>query len=227
MYSSVSVAGSETPVQLPAFLDGFRAIHRAMRRDAARLERVAPDIGSPRQARRLARFYDHFLVSIEHHHEREDAVVWPQLIEREPDFAAESEVLHHDHEVLHDALYAVATALGDLVDGTVADPATLAAATGRLRQHLNDHLDREEAAAFHRIARSFTADEYHALEKQFREGLSIAALGFEGPWVLDGLPAEQSKAMIGEVPPPLRVLYYVAFRPRYRQIAAVLEGVSR
>ncbi len=44
MNTSVNVAGPESPVELPAFLDGFRAIHRAMRRDAARLEVVAEGI---------------------------------------------------------------------------------------------------------------------------------------------------------------------------------------
>ncbi len=227
MHSSVSVADPESPVELPAFLDGFRAIHRAMRRDTARLVRVAPRIGDRRQARRLARWYDHFLVSIEHHHQREDLVVWPLLVDREPGFAADTATLQHDHEVLDVALHAVAGALRDLVDGVVADPALLVAAAVGLRDHLDEHLDREEAAAFWRIARSFTAEEYRHLEEELREGLPVSALAFEAPWVLDGLPAEQVAAMIGEVPVALRVLYYLAFRPRYRRIAAVLEEVSR
>jgi Hemerythrin HHE cation binding domain len=226
MYPSETVTGVES-VELPAFLDGFRAIHRAMRRDTARLVRVAPRIRDRRQARRLTRWYEHFLVSIEHHHQREDLVVWPLLIDREPGFAADSATLQHDHEVLDTALHAVAGALRDLVDGVVVEPAVLIAAAGRLHDHLHEHLDREETAAFGRIARSFTADEYHHLEEQLRQGLALSALAFEAPWVLDDLPAAQAAAMIGDVPPALRALYYVAFRPRYRRIAAVLEELSR
>ena len=227
MYTSVSVAGLDSPVELPAFLDGFRAIHRAMRRDAARLERLAPRVDDQRRARRLARWYGHFLASIEHHHQREDLVVWPLLVDRDPSFAAETAALQHDHEVLDDALHSVATALRDLVDGNVADPGLLAATATRLRNHLDEHLDREEAAAFPRIARSFNADEYHEVEKELREGLSMSELAFEAPWILDGLDSEQSEAMIGEVPVALRVLYYLAFRPRYLRIAAILGEVSR
>ena len=95
------------------------------------------------------------------------------------------------------------------------------------RRHLDEHLDREEAAAFPRIARSFTAEEYHELEEELRKGLSLPALAFEAPWVMEGLPAEQTAAMIGSVPMVLQVLYYVAFRPRYRHIAAILGEVSR
>jgi hypothetical protein len=221
MYTSVSVAGLDSPVELPAFLDGFRAIHRAMRRDAATRGPRAR-VGDQRRARRLARWYGHFLASIEHHHQREDLVVWPLLVDRDPSFAAETAALQHDHEVLDDALHSVARALCDLVDGTVADPGLLVATATRLRHHLDEHLDREEAAAFPRIARSFTADEYHEVEKELREGLSMSELAFEAPWILDGLAAEQAEAMIGEVPVALRVLYYLAFRPRYQRIAAVL-----
>jgi hemerythrin-like domain-containing protein len=227
MHSSVSVAGPESPIDLPAFLDGFRAIHRAMRRDVTRLERVAPGVGDRRRARRLARWYDHFLVSIEHHHQRDDLVVWPLLIDREPGFAAETATLEHDHEVLDEALHAVARALRDLADGIAADPAPLVAAAARLRHHLDEHLDREEAAAFPRIARNFTAEEYHRLEEELREGLPMSALAFEAPWVLDGLPQEQAAGMIGDAPVALRVLYHLAFRPRYRRIAAVLAEASR
>ena len=227
MHPSVTVPGPESPVELPAFLDGFRAIHLAMRRDAARLVRVASLTGDRRQARRLARWYDHFVVSIEHHHEREDLVVWPLLVDREPGFAADTAALQHDHEVLDVVLHDVADALRDLVDEVVADPVLLVAAAVRLRDHLAEHLDREEAAAFWRIARSFSAEEYRELEEELREGLPVSALAFEAAWVLDGLPAEQAAAMIADVPLALRVLYYVAFRPRYRRIAAILEEVSR
>jgi Hemerythrin HHE cation binding domain len=198
-----------------------------MRRDAARLVRLAPGVRDRRLARRLARWYEHFLVSIEHRHQREDLVVWPLLVDREPGFAADTATLQHDHEVLDEALHAVAKALRDLAEGIVADPAPLLAAAARLRHHLDEHLDREEAAAFPRIARSFTAEEYRQLEEKLREGLPLSALAFEAPWVMDGLPAEQATAMIAGVPVALRVLYHLAFRPRYRRIAAVLEEASR
>jgi iron-sulfur cluster repair protein YtfE (RIC family) len=227
MYTFDSVASLDSPLELPAFLDGFRAIHLAMRRDMARLVEVAPGAGDRRMAGRLLRWYDHFLVSIEHHHQREDAVVWPRLVDRDPGFAAETTVLQHDHEVLDAALHDVATSLRDLVDGRETDPAFLVSASARLRRHLDDHLDREEAAAFPRIARNFTAEEYHELEEELRKGLSTSALAFEAPWVLDDLPAGQQAAMIGGVPAVLRVLYYLAFRPRYRRISAVLGEVAR
>jgi len=227
MYSSVTVTAPGSPVEIPAFLDGFRAIHQAMRRDVSRLERLAPSLGDRSRARRLARWYGHFLTSIEHHHHREDLVVWPLLIDRDPTFAGESSTLHHDHEVLHEALYAVASAIGALAEGTVVDTAVLVAAAAHLRRHLNEHLDREEAAAFPRIARTFTAEEYHELEEKLREGLPMSALAFEAPWVLDGLPPEEFAAIAADVPVALRVLYYLAFRPRYRRLAAVLEEVAR
>ncbi len=153
--------------------------------------------------------------------------MWPLLIDREPLFAAEAVSLQHDHEVLDEALHSVAKALHDLVDGSAADSGRLVATATRLRRHLDEHLDREEAAAFPRIARSFTADEYHEVEEELRKGLSLPALAFEAPWVMEGLPAEQTAAMIGSVPMVLQVLYYVAFRPRYRHIAAILGEVSR
>jgi len=55
----------------------------------------------------------------------------------------------------------------------------------------------------------------------------MSALAFEAPWVLDGLPPEEFAAIAADVPVALRVLYYLAFRPRYRRLAAVLEEVAR
>ena len=227
MHPSTTLAGSESPVALPAFLDGFRAIHTAMRRDSTRLARIAPFVGDRHQARRLARWYAHFLVSIEHHHQREDHIVWPLLVDREPGFAAEIATLHHDHEVLDEALHAVSDALRDLVDGIATDPAALVDAATRLSHHLEEHLDREEAVAFPTIARRFTAEEYHGLEDELRKGLSLPALAFEAPWVMDGLSADEVASMFDGVPLALRVLYRLAFRPQYRRLSAILEELSR
>ena len=51
------------------------------------------------------------------------------------------------------------------------------------------------------------------MEEELRKGLSLPALAFEAPWVMEGLPAEQTAAMIGSVPMVLQVLYYVALPP--------------
>lgn len=212
---------------IPAFLHGFRAMHLAMRRDAAGLARLAPQLTERRAARRVAHWFDHFVVSIEHHHQREDDVIWPRLIEHDHTFDSIGITLQHDHETLDRALHAVDVAIREVADGRTGETHRIVRAATELQRHLDDHLDREEAAVFPRLAQHFTADQYAVIEAELRRGLGLAAMAFQAPWVLDGLPAEQIAALLDPVPAPIRLLNATVFRPRYRRLTSLAFGGLR
>jgi hypothetical protein len=90
---------------------------------------------------------------------------------------------------------------------------------------LDQHLEREEAAAFPLIAEAYTAGEYAVIEKQFAEGSTIGRMAFELPWVLDGTGSALDGLVAELLPTPIRLLNRLVFTRRYRRIAAPLRSV--
>src|SRR4051812_5636588 len=183
----------------PAFLDGFARMHTAMRRDVERLPRAVAAASQPGATAALLPWYRRFRSTLELHHQREDTIIWPELIRRDPSFAAPQAELLADHLVLDAALAAVELALAGGDDA--------AGAARQLGGVLVDHLAREEAAAFPRLAACFTAEEWVAIERSFLKGTSVGHLAFEIPWVLDGLTDQEVAEVKAEAPLPLRLAY--------------------
>ena len=48
-------------------------------------------------------------------------------------------------------------------------------------------------------------------------GLAVGAEFFA--WMLDGAPPERVAAVLTELPPPLRLLYRVVWKPRYTRVS--------
>ena len=73
----------------PDFLEGIIVIHGAMLRDADRLPRAIDAATTREAAVALQRWFAKFAREVEHHHLREDDVVWPMLVERESVFGVQ------------------------------------------------------------------------------------------------------------------------------------------
>ena len=77
-------------------------IHQTFRRafeESARLIRESP-APSPGRVTFLADHIDFGLTMLEHHHEGEDTILYPLLVERVPDHAARTEQIDHEHQVV-------------------------------------------------------------------------------------------------------------------------------
>lgn len=209
-----TLLADSSATEVPEFLAAFAGMHAAMRRDVERLVVVAA-MPSPR----LARWFHHFRETLEKHHEREDTVVWPALVARDPGFGEFLGELADDHQALDHALADLGAAIAGGADCRT--PAI------RLRQVLRDHLDREEAAAFGRIASAFRDEEWKAVEHALLEGTSLSHLAFEVPWILDGMPAASAARLRAQLPRPVRVLHRLVFAPRYSRVAAVIRDGGR
>jgi hypothetical protein len=208
------------------FLAGFAALHRAMRRDTRRLPLAIARLEHPADAARLVRWYTAFHAAIDHHHRREDDLVWPELQRRDSSFGHHAEELTDDHHVLEAALTDVGTGLRDLAAGRREVRASVVMAAEGLATILHDHLAREEAAAFGRIGHAFTAEEYAALEGQMTHGMSIRELAFLGPWTFDELDPNVAADMLELLPAPMRLLVRTVFTRRYQRLAAPLLAVA-
>jgi iron-sulfur cluster repair protein YtfE (RIC family) len=222
------LAMTEERLALPDFLTGFMAIHDAMRRDATRLAALDATLAAPAPratGEQLRRWWAHVEAAIVHHHEREDDLLWPDLMARRPAFAERHAQLEADHDALDEAMLALHDAFAAMAAGDD-DPAARHAAVAGFATLLDEHLRREEAAAFPLIAEAYTAEEYAVIEKAFAEGSSIARMAFELPWVLDGTGAELDALVAELLPAPIRLLNRLVFTTRYRRIAAPLLSVA-
>ncbi|MGY1739654.1 MULTISPECIES: hemerythrin domain-containing protein [unclassified Blastococcus] len=210
----------------PSFLE-----HRAMRTDAERLHAlvVSADPADADRLTGLASWYARYEGAIHDHHTAEEAVIYPALVERDPTFADADGELRGEHRVLVDRL----TSTGQSLQGLPAaagggrwerDREEAVRSVGALQDILALHLPHEEAVAFPRYRREFTAEEFTALGKAAWKVVGARAVVFAGPWVLDhATPAERAE-MLAAQPLLLRLLYRLALRPRYERLSQPLHA---
>jgi len=87
-------------------------VHRLFRQayaEAARLVRAGP-APSPGRVTFLADHIDFALAALHHHHEGEDALLYPKLIARVPEQAPMTEQVEHEHLLIKTALDAASAA---------------------------------------------------------------------------------------------------------------------
>jgi hypothetical protein len=157
------------------------------------------------------------------HHHGEDAGLWPLVRDRCAGAAALVDAMEADHARIAPLVDACATAARQY--GTeVSDEARLAllGALEQLGDVLLPHLQREEDEAMPLASVAVSAAEWHAIDQQyFIKPKSLAELGLEGHWLLDGLDAERSQVVVHQVPPIPRLVLLHGFARRYRRRAAV------
>lgn len=198
-------------------------IHAAVRRDVARTEQALRGMrdGDGARAREIKRGWANLVGELKHHHEQEDALVWPFLQSRGVDQGL-LETMESEHQALGQALRDGAAAL----DAVVAEPTTTRAlaaadAVAQSGQVIGGHLDHEERDVEPLIRAQAQTPEWKAVERKFREG-GLTRGGNMMAWLMDGgSPAAQS-ALRATIPTPvLFVLSRVFGRGYHKQVAPI------
>ncbi len=194
------------------------AAHDAFRRDLVSLARAASaaDRADPQRREQVGRGWQVFKRQLHFHHTGEDRLIWPRLADR----LARSEGAMSTLEAMEEE-HALVDPLLEAVDAAFTDPAgdQLADAVDELVTTLQSHLAHEERDALPLIGTALTAAEWRAVGLRLgrQNGLSGSSEFFA--WMLDGIPADEVTAVLSELPPPLRLVYRVAWRPRYAKIS--------
>jgi hypothetical protein len=190
------------------------AAHDALRRDLVSLARAAaaPDRTDPPRRERVGRGWEVLKRQLHFHHTSEDRYIWPKLEERLARSENATSVLAamaEEHARIEPLLAAV--------DGAFAGPADgrLAGAVDELATALHGHLRHEERDALPLIGSALTAAEWRAVGRRLGRENGLAGGAEFFPWMLDGAPGEQAGAVLAQLPPPLRLVYRVAWKPRY------------
>lgn len=181
-------------------------MHHAFRRDLARFEaavRQTP-LGDAAAWAALARRWDRFATVLHHHHEVEDASIWPVLVahtERLGETAslATLAAMEAEHDDIDPALAAVRHGFADMLAHPCADHRNaLDVHVTATRGLLGDHLRHEETEALPLLQRVMDDEEFAASERAAASAYPVRLVPFLLPWVADGLPDTVMGRLLGD-----------------------------
>lgn len=173
----------------------------------------------------VAAYYANVLAMLHAHHEGEDELIWPKLVERAPDEADLIARMQSQHAGLLDALTEAERRLQDWITTSDIDHgASLAAALATLGVLCAAHFDEEERRILPLAAEHCTVEEWAELP-------SHAMRSFTGDrmWLVIGLVQEQMplsvrSEMEANMPPPVREMWQSDGRKQFEQFVADLRG---
>ena len=201
-------------------------IHRTFRKaydESARLVRAAP-APSPGRVTFLADHIDFAIAMLHNHHEGEDELLYPKLIERVPEQAAMTEQVDHEHQLIKTALDQASAACAAWRGRPSAETGeALAAALGHLNEVVQPHLDDEEQKVVPLAAVTLTQQEWDAMGKHAVASIPRNKRGIAFGMLLDPLNQADRAYMMRVLPVPVRVLYPVLIGRPYKKYAATLR----
>jgi len=218
----------KTDPDAPADTRMMGIVHEALRRDLGRartvLTAIPPPIGAQRRA--IAAHLGWMMRFLHAHHRTEDEGLYPMVRERDPAAGALLDRMNADHEAIAPGIERVEAAAADYgradADG---QRERLLAALDDLEDSLLPHLRREEDDMMPVVSCTITQRELrHWDEEQNIKPKSLAELGGEGHWILDGLGPEERDLVVHLVPPVPRLLLLHGFARAYRRHLASCWG---
>lgn len=180
------------------------AVHRVFRDALESAPSYVGGAGSDAQRVELVGgYYDNVLALLAVHHEGEDLLLWPRLLERLPDSADRIRAVADQHGDLHDLLPAARAAVAQWVaspDDTT--EAALLAALDAMAAPLLRHLDQEEEVILPLAGQVITAPEWGELPEHGTQNYDGDKLWLVLGLLRENLTQEQRDLMIEHMPPP-------------------------
>jgi Hemerythrin HHE cation binding domain len=204
-------------------------IHEAFRRDLQRLSAAVSVPGVTAQtANWLAGAWDYVDDQLHHHHQVEDAALWPlvrpKLSGHDDDLAVLEEM-----EVQHVNLLPKCAAIGKGFASFARGPdeqagGALALELDDLDTQLATHLSDEEQRCFPVIDAALSVDEFESFGKATAKAVGMRGSAKFFPWIFDGADPVERRAVLTIPPPPVRILCQYVWEPRYQRQVATRWG---
>jgi hemerythrin-like domain-containing protein len=202
-------------------------IHQTFRRafeESAQLVRANP---SP-SAGRVTFLSDHIdfgLNMLHHHHEGEDQILYPLLVERVPDHAARTEQIDHEHQEVKGAIDSALSSCARWRSAPTSESGeTLGSSLDGLNSALMPHLDNEESEIVPLAAVTVTQKEWDALAKHGIASIpgnkKLIAFGM----ILEPLNAADRTYMLTNLPPPVKLLFHFVGQRQWKKYATTLRS---
>lgn len=181
--------------------------------------------GDTARADVVGSYYANVLALLHSHHEGEEDLVWPKLLERDPDEAGTIRRIAGQHDGVLTALEdAEAKLTAWQADPEVESGAHLAASLATLGAELSLHLDEEERVILPIAARHMTPPEWGELP-----GHGMAHFHGDKIWLVMGLIQEQMRPeqiamMESHMPPPVREFWTTQGRAQFEAYIAEVRN---
>jgi hemerythrin-like domain-containing protein len=202
-------------------------VHQTFRNvyeESARLVRAAPAPSASRVTF-LADHIDFALAALHHHHEGEDELLYPKLIERVPEQAPMTEQVEHEHQLIKTALDATSAGCAAWRRQPSAETGeALAAALDRLNVAVQPHLDDEEQKVVPLAAVTFTQQEWDEMGKHGAAWIPRNKRGLAFGMMLEPLGQADRAHMMRNLPAPVRMLYPLLIERPWKKYAATLRN---
>lgn len=192
--------------------------------ESAALVRRDPTPGPERTAF-LADHIDFAVLLLHHHHEGEDELLYPLILERAPHEAEMTARIEHEHLEVAGRIEAVAEASRAWRTGpTPATAEALASALEDLNAALQPHLDHEENKVVPLAATLLTQEEWNTLGEHAVAAIPKQRLPIAFGMILEPLAPEDAAYMKQHLPTPVRLLYPLLIERPWKKYAAQLRG---
>jgi hemerythrin-like domain-containing protein len=204
-------------------------VHRTFRAaydESARLVRaeVSP---TPERVTFLADHIDLALGLLHHHHESEDLLLWPKLLERAPEQAATVQRVADQHHDVAAAIERAETANRSWrSDPGSRERDELADSLEALNAALQVHLDDEERHVVPLAATTLTQEEWNALGEHSRAGIPKDKMFVAFGMLLEPLSEDDRRYMMSDVPVFVKVLWRVVGQRSWRSYERTLRQAA-
>jgi hypothetical protein len=173
----------------------------------------------------MADHVDFGLTMLHHHHEGEDEILYPLLVERAPDHAARTEQIDQEHQAVKGAIDAARAACAKWRAAPTSESAeALATSLDQVNAALLPHLDNEEREIVPLAAVTVTQEEWNAMAKHgiasIPNNKKLIAFGM----ILEPLNPTDRAYMLSNVPPPVKVLYRLTGKRAWNKYATTLRS---
>jgi hypothetical protein len=173
----------------------------------------------------VATYYRNVLALLHSHHEGEDELVWPKLLERAPDETAMIGTMQAQHEGLVEALHEAERRLSEwAAQCDIERGAALAASLATLGVLCAGHFDEEERKVLPLAAEHITLDEWAELPKHGLRSFSGDAIWLVLGLLQEQMPPEAVAHMNAGMPEPVREMWLGAGQARFAEFVAGLRG---
>jgi hypothetical protein len=202
-------------------------VHRTFRKaytESAQLVRAAPT-PSPGRVTFLADHIDFAIKALHIHHEGEDELLYPKLIERVPEQAPMTEEVEHEHELIKTALDNTSAACATWRQRPSAETGeALAASLDKLNEVAQVHLDDEEQKVVPLAAVTLTQQEWDAMGKHGVGEIPRNKRGIAFGFMLDPLNEADRAHMMRALPAPIRMLSPFLIERPWKKYAYTLRN---
>lgn len=204
-------------------------IHRVFRREF----RLLPDLldtvraGDTARANLLADHADDLVTALHHHHDGEDELLWPKLLERASMHTALIERMESQHQALADALQEVERLVPRYREQAGADVRDeLSAALRQVSHVLDQHLSEEEVEILPITAEHLTTAEWDELGERGMESIPKPKLVLFLGMILEDADDAERRAFLAKLPLMGRLMWHAVGRRQYARYVHTVRSFT-